>query len=44
MIDINKIQKSLNLKFNDKKLLFKALTHKSSNQEDNNESIRTYRC
>ena len=39
MIDINKIQKSLNLKFNDKKLLLKALTHKSSNQEDNNEKL-----
>tara|TARA_B100000029_G_C17360381_1_gene882298 strand:- start:208 stop:873 length:666 start_codon:yes stop_codon:yes gene_type:complete len=39
MIDINKIQKSLNLKFNDKKLLIKALTHKSSNQDDNNEKL-----
>ena len=37
MIDINKFQKSLNIKFKDKKLLVKALTHKSSNQNDNND-------
>lgn len=39
MIDINKFQKSLNIKFKDKKLLVKALTHKSSNQNDNNEKL-----
>ena len=39
MIDINKFQKNLNIKFKDKKLLIKALTHKSSNQNDNNEKL-----
>ena len=39
MIDINKFQKILNIKFKDKKLLVKALTHKSSNQNDNNEKL-----
>ena len=39
MIDINKFQKTLNIKFKDKKLLIKALTHKSANQNDNNEKL-----
>jgi len=39
MIDINKFQKNLDLKFKDKKLLLKALTHKSSNPNDNNEKL-----
>jgi len=39
MIDINKLQKSLKIKFKDKSLLIKALTHKSANQESNNEKL-----
>jgi len=39
MIDINKLQKSLKIKFKDKSLLIKALTHKSANQEINNEKL-----
>ena len=31
-IDINKFQKDLKIKFKDKSLLIKALTHKSANQ------------
>ena len=39
MIDINKLQKSLKIRFKDKTLLIKALTHKSANQEINNEKL-----
>ena len=39
MIDINKLQNSLRIKFKDKSLLIKALTHKSANQEINNEKL-----
>ena len=39
MIDINKLQKSLKIKFKDKSLLIKALTHKSANQKINNEKL-----
>ena len=39
MIDINKLQKSLKIKFKDKSLLIKALTHKSANQQINNEKL-----
>ena len=39
MIDINKLQKSLRIKFKDKSLLIKALTHKSANQQINNEKL-----
>ena len=39
MIDINKLQKSLKVKFKDKSLLIKALTHKSANQKINNEKL-----
>ena len=39
MININKLQKSLKIKFKDKSLLIKALTHKSANQEINNEKL-----
>ena len=39
MIDVNKLQKNLKIKFKDKSLLIKALTHKSANQEINNEKL-----
>ena len=39
MIDINKLQKSLKIKFKDKSLLIKALTHKSANLKINNEKL-----
>ena len=39
MNNINKLQKSLKIKFKDKSLLIKALTHKSANQEINNEKL-----
>ena len=39
MIDINKLQKSLKIKFKDRSLLIKALTHKSANQQINNEKL-----
>ena len=39
MIDINKLQKSLKIKFKDKSLLKAALTHKSASQEVNNEKL-----
>ena len=39
MIDINKLQKSLKIKFRDRSLLIKALTHKSANQQINNEKL-----
>ena len=39
MIDVNKLQKSLKIKFKDRSLLIKALTHKSSIQEINNEKL-----
>tara|TARA_B100001123_G_C15151883_1_gene963826 strand:- start:181 stop:846 length:666 start_codon:yes stop_codon:yes gene_type:complete len=39
MKDIDKLQKSLRIKFRDKKLLIKALTHKSANQSNNNEKL-----
>tara|TARA_B100000029_G_scaffold457736_1_gene486705 strand:+ start:8311 stop:8979 length:669 start_codon:yes stop_codon:yes gene_type:complete len=38
-IDINKIEKELKIKFKDKNLLIKALTHKSANQKNNNEKL-----
>ena len=38
-IDINKFQKDLKIKFKDKSLLIKALTHKSANQKNNNEKL-----
>ena len=37
--NINKFQKDLNIKFNEKALLVKALTHKSANQKINNEKL-----
>ena len=40
MININILQKSLKIKFKDKTLLIKALTHKSANQKINNEKFR----
>ena len=39
MIDINKLQKSLKIKFKDRSLLIKALTHKSADQQINNEKL-----
>ena len=39
MIDVNKLQKNLKIKFKDRSLLIKALTHKSANQEINNEKL-----
>ena len=39
MLDINKLQKSLKIKFKDKSLLIKALTHKSANLKINNEKL-----
>ena len=39
MLDINKLQKSLKIKFKDKSLLIKALTHKSANPKINNEKL-----
>lgn len=38
-ININKFQKELKIKFKNKYLLIKALTHKSANQENNNEKL-----
>ena len=38
-ININKFQKDLKIKFKKKSLLVKALTHKSSNHEFNNEKL-----
>jgi len=38
-IDINKFEKDLKVKFKDKSLLIKALTHKSANQKNNNEKL-----
>tara|TARA_Y100000590_G_scaffold188972_1_gene215300 strand:+ start:1582 stop:2250 length:669 start_codon:yes stop_codon:yes gene_type:complete len=38
-IDINKFQKDLRIKFKDKSLLTKALTHKSADQKNNNEKL-----
>ena len=37
--NINKFQKDLKIKFKKKSLLIKALTHKSANQESNNEKL-----
>ena len=37
--NINKLQKDLKVKFKNKSLLIKALTHKSANQKDNNEKL-----
>ena len=39
MINIDKFQKDLNIKFRDKSLLINALTHKSANQINNNEKL-----
>ena len=39
MLNISKFQKDLKIKFKDKSLLIKALTHKSANQEINNEKL-----
>ena len=39
MIDINKLQKSLKIRFKDRSLLIKALTHKSADQQINNEKL-----
>ena len=39
MQNILKFQKDLKIKFKNKSLLVKALTHKSSNQKKNNESL-----
>ena len=38
-IKITELQKKLNINFNDKKLLIKALTHKSHNPENNYELL-----
>ena len=38
-ININKFQRELKIKFKNKHLLIKALTHKSANQENNNEKL-----
>jgi len=38
-LDLKKIEKIININFNDKKLLIKSLTHKSYNQSDNNEKL-----
>jgi len=38
-ININKFQKDLKINFKKKSLLIKALTHKSANQENNNENL-----
>ena len=38
-IDINKFQKDLRIKFKDKSLLTKALTHKSFSHNNNNEKL-----
>ena len=38
-ININKLQKDLKIKFKAKTLLVRALTHKSANQENNNEKL-----
>jgi len=38
-ININKFQKDLKIKFKNKSLLIKALTHKSANQKSNNEKL-----
>ena len=39
MQNINKFQKDIKIKFKDKELLIKALTHKSVNQKINNEKL-----
>ena len=39
MLNISKFQKDLKIKFKDKSLLIKALTHKSANQKINNEKL-----
>ena len=39
MPDIHKFQKNLKVKFKNKSLLIKALTHKSANQKNNNEKL-----
>ena len=39
MINIQKIEKDLKIKFKNKSLIIKALTHKSSNQKNNNEKL-----
>ena len=39
MINIDKIQKNLKIKFKKKALLIKALTHKSANSKNNNERL-----
>tara|TARA_B100000029_G_C17557622_1_gene952151 strand:+ start:1482 stop:2147 length:666 start_codon:yes stop_codon:yes gene_type:complete len=39
MIKTEKLEKSLKIKFNDKSLLIKSLTHKSANQDFNNERL-----
>tara|TARA_Y100000590_G_C15638280_1_gene983888 strand:- start:580 stop:1245 length:666 start_codon:yes stop_codon:yes gene_type:complete len=39
MININKLEKDIKIKFRDKQLITKALTHKSFNQKDNNEKL-----
>ena len=38
-INISKFQKDLKIKFKKKSLLVKALTHKSADQENNNEKL-----
>ena len=37
--DINKFEKSLKIKFKNKSLIIEALTHKSANQQNNNEKL-----
>ena len=39
MLNLNKLQKDLKIKFKNKSLLLKALTHKSANQKVNNEKL-----
>ena len=39
MSDIKKLEKKLKIKFINSKLILKALTHKSANQDKNNEKL-----
>ena len=41
--NIDKFQKNIKIKFNNKSLLIKALTHKSSNTNYNNENLEFLR-
>jgi len=39
MLNIKKLEKELKIKFQNRKLIIKALTHKSANQSENNEKL-----